>query len=150
MFRLATLKVIVSNLLMKCLEWLLCLLHLMLLDCLTKALVISTKGLMNHHFISSLFDLVRALTFSCSLRSFFMTQLSLGRRDSMVITSSSSPSESELVTSSFGASFFFLVPFLGATFLSSESESVASSHVPFLGSCFFFLAPPLAMKHMGG
>src|SRR5438105_4880383 len=42
-----------------------------------------------------------------------------------------------------------LRPFLGATFSSSESESVASSHVPFLRSCFFFLAPPLAMKHMG-
>src|SRR6266542_1114388 len=47
--------------------------------------------------------------------------------------------------------FFFLMPFLGATSSSSDSESVASSHVPFLGSCFFFfLAPPLAMKHMGG
>src|SRR5438128_1399822 len=64
-----------------------------------------------------------------------MTQLILGRRDSTVITS-----------------FFFLVLFLGETFShsSSESESVASSHVPFLGSCFFFLAPPSATKHMGG
>src|SRR5205809_4685921 len=82
-----------------------------------------------------------------------MTQFSLGRRDSTVITSSHSPSESELVASSLGTSFFFfLVPFLGATFShpSLESESVASSHVPFLGSCFFFLVPPLAMKHMGG
>src|SRR6266542_5188412 len=101
-------------------------------------------------FISSLFDLVRALTFSCSLRSCFMTQFSLGRRDSMVITSSPSPSESELVSSSLVTSFFFLVPFLGSTFSHSELKSVASSHVPFLGSCFFFLAPPLAMKHMGG
>src|SRR5438128_2636134 len=81
-----------------------------------------------------------------------MTQFSLGRRDSTVITSLPSPSESELVASSLETFFFFLVPFLGATFShsSSESESVASSHVPFLGSCFFFLAPPLAMKHMGG
>src|SRR5438132_14105710 len=81
-----------------------------------------------------------------------MTQFSLGRRDSTVITSSHSPSESEFVASSLGTSFFFfLVPFLEATFSHSslESESVASSHVPFLGSCFFFLAPPLAMKHMG-
>src|SRR5207244_350731 len=60
-------------------------------------------------FISSLFDLVRALTFSCSLRSCFMTQFSLGRRDSMIITSSPSPSESELVASSLVTSFFFLV-----------------------------------------
>src|SRR5213596_3557547 len=78
--------------------------------------------------------LVRALTFSCSLRSCFMTQFSLGRRDSMVITSSPSPLESELV------SYSFVTPFLGATFSHSELESVASSHVPFLGSFFFFLA----------
>src|SRR6266498_5571121 len=79
-----------------------------------------------------------------------MTQLSLGRRVSTV-TSSSSPSELELMISSLVTSFFFLLPFLGATCSSSDSKSVASSHVPFLGSCFFFfLAPPLAMKHMGG
>src|SRR6266511_4622709 len=80
-----------------------------------------------------------------------MTQFSLERRNSTVITSSLSPLESELVASSLGTSFFFLVPFLGATFShsSSELESVASSHVPFLGSCFFFLVPSLAMKHMG-
>src|SRR6266542_6941200 len=54
---LATLKAIVSNLLMWCLEWFLWLLHLMLLDCLTKALVFSTKGLMNHHFTKLLIAL---------------------------------------------------------------------------------------------
>src|SRR6266498_1727561 len=46
---LATLKAIVSDLLMWCLEWLLWLLHLVLLDCLTKALVVPTKSLMDHH-----------------------------------------------------------------------------------------------------
>ena len=55
--RLSTLKEIVNNLLMWCLEWLLCLLHLMLLDCLTKALIVSTKGLMNHHLTSLLIAL---------------------------------------------------------------------------------------------
>src|SRR6266498_2283788 len=81
-----------------------------------------------------------------------MTHFSLGRRDSTIITFSPSPSESELVASSLGTSFFFLVPFLEATFShsSSESDSDASSHVPFLGSCLSFLAPPLAMKHMSG
>src|SRR6266542_402784 len=54
---LATLKVIVGTLLLRCLEWLLWLLHLVLLDCLTKALVVSTKGLMNHHFTSLLIAL---------------------------------------------------------------------------------------------
>src|SRR6266542_4382540 len=54
---LATLKAIVDNLLMWCLEWLLCLLHLMLLDCLTEALVVTTKGLMNHHLTSLLIAL---------------------------------------------------------------------------------------------
>src|SRR6266498_1279169 len=67
-----------------------------------------------------------------------MTQFSLGRSVSMV-TSSSSPSESELMISSLGTSFFFLVPFLGATSSPSESESVASSHVPFLGSFIFII-----------
>src|SRR6266542_3315235 len=47
---LATLKAIVGNLFLRRLEWLLWLLHLVLLDCLTKALVVSTKSLMNHHF----------------------------------------------------------------------------------------------------
>src|SRR6266498_320146 len=51
---LATLKAIVDNLLMWFLEWPLCLLHLMLLDGLTKALVITTKGLMNYHLTSLL------------------------------------------------------------------------------------------------
>src|SRR6266542_1636563 len=46
---LVTLKTIVYNLLMWCLEWLLYLLHLMLLDGLTKALIVTTKSLMNHH-----------------------------------------------------------------------------------------------------
>src|SRR5438105_1267982 len=54
---LATLKAIVNNLLIWCLEWLLCLLHLMLLDGLTKALVITTKGLMDHHLTSFLIAL---------------------------------------------------------------------------------------------
>src|SRR5438128_8014665 len=54
---LATLKAIVRNLLMWCLEWPLCLLHLMLLDGLTKALVVTTKGLMNHHLTSLLIAL---------------------------------------------------------------------------------------------
>src|SRR6266540_180065 len=49
---LTTLKEIVNNLLMWCLEWLLWLLHLMLLDGLTKTLVVTTKGLMNHHLTS--------------------------------------------------------------------------------------------------
>src|SRR5438128_10430955 len=53
----ATLKAIVNNLLMWCLGWLLCLLHLMLLDCLTKALVVTTKDLMNHHLTSLLIAL---------------------------------------------------------------------------------------------
>src|SRR6266540_3715312 len=51
---LTTLKEIVNNLLMWCLEWLLCLLHLMFLDGLTKTLVVTTKGLMNHHLTSLL------------------------------------------------------------------------------------------------
>src|SRR6266540_3736971 len=47
--------------------------------------------------------------------------------------------------------FLLLVALLRSHPSSSDSESVASSHVPFLGSCFFFfLASPLAMKHMGG
>src|SRR6266498_764660 len=54
MVGLATLKAIVSYLLKWCLEWLLWLLHLVLLDCLTKALVVSTKGLINHHLTSLL------------------------------------------------------------------------------------------------
>src|SRR6266498_1623862 len=54
---LATLKAIVSNLLMRCLEWLLWLLHLVLLDCLTETLVVTTKGLMNHHLTSLLIAL---------------------------------------------------------------------------------------------
>src|SRR5438105_15615558 len=54
---LATLKAIVNNPLMWCLEWLLFLLHLMLLDGLTKALVVTTKGLTNHHLTSLLIDL---------------------------------------------------------------------------------------------
>src|SRR6266542_6288957 len=49
---LATLKAIVYNLLMWCLKCLLYLLHLMLLDGLTKTLVVTTKGLMNHHLTS--------------------------------------------------------------------------------------------------
>src|SRR5438045_1177378 len=57
MVGLATLKVIVNNLLMWCLEWLLCLLHLVLLDGLTKSLVVTTKGLMNHHLTSLLIAL---------------------------------------------------------------------------------------------
>src|SRR5437868_3452761 len=57
MVGLATLEAIVSNLLMWCLEWLLWLLHLMLFDCLTKALVVSTKSLMNHHITSLLIAL---------------------------------------------------------------------------------------------
>src|SRR5437016_3643613 len=51
---LATLKAIVSYLLMWYLEWLLWLLHLVLLDYLIKPLVVSTKGLMDHHFTSLL------------------------------------------------------------------------------------------------
>src|SRR5438105_7795212 len=54
---LATLKEILDFLLLRCLEWLLWLLHLVLLDCLTKALVFSTKGLMNHHFTKLLIAL---------------------------------------------------------------------------------------------
>src|SRR6266498_5239329 len=54
---LATLKAIVNNLLMWCLEWLLYLLHLMLLDGLTKALIVTTKVLMNHHLTSLLIAL---------------------------------------------------------------------------------------------
>src|SRR5438105_3849498 len=54
---LATFKAIVNNLLMWCLEWLLCLLHLMLLEGLTKALVVTTKGLMNQHLTSLLISL---------------------------------------------------------------------------------------------
>src|SRR6266540_2197036 len=57
MLGLTTLKIIVSNLLMWCLEWLLWLLHLMLIDCLTKALVVSTKSLMDHHLTSFLIAL---------------------------------------------------------------------------------------------
>src|SRR6266545_3562883 len=53
----ATLKATVNNLLMWCLKWLLSLLHLMLLDGLTKALVVTTKGLMNHHLTSLLISL---------------------------------------------------------------------------------------------
>src|SRR6266540_6081103 len=52
MVGLATLKEIASKLLIWCLEWFLCLLHLMLLDFLTKALVVSTKGLMNYYLAS--------------------------------------------------------------------------------------------------
>src|SRR5438105_5740977 len=48
--RLATLKASLDFLLLGRLERLFWLLHLVLLDCLTKALVFSTKGLMNHHF----------------------------------------------------------------------------------------------------
>src|SRR5438128_8922913 len=57
MVGLATLNAIVNNLLMWCLEWLLCLLHLMLLDGLAKTLVVTTKGLMNHHLTSLLIAL---------------------------------------------------------------------------------------------
>src|SRR6266542_1648166 len=72
--------------------------------------------------VSCLFFLERALILSCSTRYSFVTSLSLPKKDSTVITSSHSP---------------------------SESESVASSHVPFL-RIFFFLVPPFAMRHMGG
>src|SRR6266540_526576 len=54
---LATLKASLHFLLLGRLEWLLWLLHLVLLDCLTKALVLSTKGLMNHHFTKLLIAL---------------------------------------------------------------------------------------------
>src|SRR6266542_303405 len=54
---LATLKAILNFLLLRCLEWLLWFLHLVLLDCLTKTLVFSTKGLMNHHFTKLLIAL---------------------------------------------------------------------------------------------
>src|SRR6266508_2564861 len=54
---LATLKASLDFLLLGRLEWLLWLLHLVLLDCLTKALVFSTKGLMNHHFTKLLIAL---------------------------------------------------------------------------------------------
>src|SRR5438128_1789795 len=62
MARLAKLKAIVKHLLMWFLEWLLCLLHLMLLDGLSKALVVTTKGLMNHHLTSLLIALSILLT----------------------------------------------------------------------------------------
>src|SRR6266542_5182240 len=55
--RLATLKASLDFLLLGRLEWLLWLLHLVLLDCLTKALVSSTKGLMNYHFTKLLIAL---------------------------------------------------------------------------------------------
>src|SRR5437016_7027381 len=54
---LATLMAILDFLLLRCLEWLLWLLHLVLLDCLTKTPVFSTKGLMNHHFTKLLIAL---------------------------------------------------------------------------------------------
>src|SRR5438128_12469065 len=54
---LATLKATLNFLLLRCLERLLWLLHLVLLDCLTEALIFSTKGLMNHHFTKLLIAL---------------------------------------------------------------------------------------------
>src|SRR6266542_3760792 len=57
MHKLATLKASLDFHLMGRLEWLLWLLHLVLLDYLTKALVLSTKGLMNHHFTKLLISL---------------------------------------------------------------------------------------------
>src|SRR5438128_8149868 len=72
--------------------------------------------------VSCLLVLERALTLSCSTRYSFMTPWSLQRRDSTVNTSSHSP---------------------------SESESVASPHLPF-HRIFLFLVPPFAMRHMGG
>src|SRR5438034_931770 len=55
--KLATLKASLDFLLLGRLEWLLWLLHLVLLDRLTKVLVLSTKGLMNHHFTKLLIAL---------------------------------------------------------------------------------------------
>src|SRR6266498_5998698 len=59
---LATFKAIVHHLLLRCLEWLLLLLHLVFLDGLIEPLEVTTKGLMNHHLICLLIALSAPLS----------------------------------------------------------------------------------------